>query len=105
LLVFGMRGHAFLSHDSGRSWQASEVPQNLSLFGGAALANGDIVLVGASNAVLVSRDGGRRFTSVSPRARDSLAAVLPLPSGEVLTGGEGGIHLRGLKPGPTGEAP
>lgn len=101
VLVYGMRGHAFVSRDL-RQWTRSEIPNIKSLFGGAVTADGRVVLVGASSAVLVSRDGGRTFAEMAESDRFALASVLPLGDGVLLTGGEGGVRtvtLNGAAPG------
>jgi len=93
LLVFGMRGNAFVSHDNGSSWTQSKVPVPLSLFGGSLDGDGNIVLVGASDVVLKSSDRGRSFKLVSQKDRRGLAAVVPAGGGW-LTAGEAGIKLQ-----------
>ncbi|MGH8505458.1 MAG: WD40/YVTN/BNR-like repeat-containing protein [Stenotrophobium sp.] len=99
LMVFGMRGHAFYSDNNGDSWQASVLPNDDSVFGGAVTGKGEVVLVNASNAVLVSTDNGAHFKRDSQGKRRSLAAVLPLGDGEILTAGDGGIRLKPLGAG------
>lgn len=103
LLVYGMRGNAFYSIDGGKRWKKSKVPEALSLFGGARTLRREIVLVGASNAVFVSHDDGVSFKRVSRSEQKGIAAVLPLDTGDILIGGEGGIALRDLNP-PTAAA-
>jgi len=103
LLVYGMRGNAFYSTNGGKTWKKSKVPEALSLFGGARTLKREIVLVGASNAVFVSLDDGATFTRRSGSEQKGIAAVLPLDTGDILTGGEGGIVLRDLT-APTAEA-
>jgi photosystem II stability/assembly factor-like uncharacterized protein len=95
LVVFGMRGNVFRSRD-GQTWQKSTVPEAVSLFGGTVTSEGDVVLVGAGDAVFVSQDGGANFRRSENLSRLSLADVLALQSGELLTAGEGGIGKRPL---------
>jgi photosystem II stability/assembly factor-like uncharacterized protein len=106
LLIYGMRGNAFVSRDLGQTWVKSALPAPpLSLFAGAVADNGDIVLAGASDAVFVSKDGGARFTLVSQTDRRSLSTLVPLPGGTLLVGGEGGVGKRSLSAAPAGGAP
>ncbi len=91
VLAFGMRGNAYLTRDNGASWSKAKVPMPLSLFGGALDADGNVILVGASDAVLKSTDNGASFELVSQKDRRSISAVLPLESGGWLTGGEAGV--------------
>lgn len=95
VLVYGMRGNAFVSADGGKTWTRAQTPETVSLFGGAVLPDGGIVLVGDNNTVLVSRDGGATFAVAAEAEHRGLAAslaeVLVLPDGSLLTAGDGGI--------------
>ncbi len=92
LLVFGMRGNAFYSKDFGKSWTKSGIPEAVSLFGGAVTPQGQPVLVGDNNIVLVSSDDGASFARRSHNERRLLANILPLSESEWLTTGEGGMR-------------
>jgi photosystem II stability/assembly factor-like uncharacterized protein len=96
LLIHGMRGHVFYSDDFGQTWKQSKVPIANSLFGGAVQGDGDAVLVGASNAMLLSQDNGESFLHVSKKGPHGLAAILPLENEELLKVGEGGLALVSL---------
>lgn len=91
VLVFGMRGHVFRSIDGGDSWQQAETPEAISLFGGAVQDDGRIVLVGGSQTLIVSDDGGLTFRPVGDGGRSLLADVLPIEGGW-LTVGESGLR-------------
>lgn len=92
LLVFGMRGHAFYSDDLGQTWHEAGIPGPDSLYAGAVAEDGAVMLAGANNTVLISRDGGANFKRVSQVRRRGLAALLPLSSTEWLGGGEDGLE-------------
>lgn len=96
ILAFGMRGNAFVSADLGKTWSKSEIPDNKSLFGGTVTDKGQIILVGASNTVMVSDDAGAHFHRASEVDRWGLATVVPLPDGTALVGSDGGIHVHKL---------
>jgi hypothetical protein len=66
----------------------------MSLFGGTAQPGGKVVLVGASDEMLVSDDDGVHFRQVSGGGRRNYTAVLPAGNGEWLTAGDEGIHLK-----------
>jgi photosystem II stability/assembly factor-like uncharacterized protein len=93
-LAFGMRGHVFVSHDDGQTWKESVTPAPLSMFGGAVEPDGKIVLAGAQRTVLVSDDAGAHFRLFSQGERQTLAAVLPLPGGDLLVAGEPGLTIQ-----------
>ena len=96
LLVYGMRGNAFVTHDR-HTWVQSAVPGKISLFGAAVDDDGSIVVVGENETVLRSTDGGRTFDVATAGERNRLIAVVPVDGEGWLVAGESGIGLR--KPG------
>lgn len=65
LVVFGLRGHAYVSQDDAATWQAAKLPgTGASLNGALRLAQGRIVLYDQSGGVFASADGGTRFERV-----------------------------------------
>lgn len=91
LVAYGMRGNAFYSTDLGTTWNKSEVPGGISLFGGAVNADGSIVLAGEGSTVLMSKDQGATFQVISQGERLRFASILPAGSGW-LAAGEGGLR-------------
>jgi len=65
VLAFGLRGHALESNDLGGTWHTVDTGVDLSLMGGAALAQGGAILVGANGVVL------RRATATAPFQRST----------------------------------
>ncbi|HSI56159.1 MAG TPA: glycosyl hydrolase [Ideonella sp.] len=62
LLVFGLRGNAFVSRDGGASWKASLLPgSGASINAGLRLSDGRLLLVDQAGGAFVSADGGERF--------------------------------------------
>lgn len=96
LLVYGMRGNAFVTQDR-NTWVQAAVPGGISLFGGAVENDGSIVLVGENDTVLRSTDGGKNFVVAAVGARSRLIAVVPVEGQGWLVAGEAGVSLR--KPG------
>ncbi len=92
VLVFGLRGHVFESFDLGDSWRPLETGTELSIMGGAPLADGGAVLVGANGLVLTRSAGEAGFRkSVHPDGA-ILSAVLPIQgTRHLVTLGENGI--------------
>jgi photosystem II stability/assembly factor-like uncharacterized protein len=104
VLAYGMRGNAFYTDDQGKTWTRAETPRLASLFSGTVLKNGDVVLVGDNNTILLSQDRGAHF-ALADEARvrglaAGLAEVIELPDG-LLTVGDGGIVRR---PAPVAKA-
>ena len=60
VLVFGLRGNAFRSDDSGRTWVKADVGLPASIVGGTTTAGGDNFLADQGGRVVVSEDGGSR---------------------------------------------
>lgn len=98
LLVYGMRGNAFVTHDL-HAWVQAQVPGQISLFGGAIDDDGQIVLVGENETVLRSGDGGRSFQVAVAGERNRLTAVLPIQGEGWWVAGEPGIELRKMGAG------
>ncbi|MCM2459403.1 glycosyl hydrolase [Pseudomonas sp. CG7] len=64
LLAYGLRGNAFISHDSGDSWQTVQTGTQSTLTAGAVLNDRSLVLASLSGEVLLSRDDGMNFKPI-----------------------------------------
>ncbi|MDP9141136.1 MAG: YCF48-related protein [Pseudomonadota bacterium] len=93
-VIFGLRGNAYASDDvrSG-TWRRIDLSTTSSIFGGASVADGSVILVGADSAVIrimpsdiVERISAKGSTSNS----GTIAAVAPW-GGEFIAVGENGI--------------
>lgn len=93
LMVFGMRGNAFVTSDR-HTWVKADVPGKISLFGGVVDDDGAIVLVGENETVLRSTDGGQHFQVAVGGERNRLVAVLPMQGDGWVVAGESGIGTR-----------
>lgn len=57
LLVYGLRGHCFLSRDEGETWTEIATQTTANLYDALALDNGDVIVVGAGGTILrIPRD-------------------------------------------------
>lgn len=63
LVVFGMRGSAFLSMDQGQNWTRLEVDSVAGITDGMIFDNGAIALVNLAGELLISSDSGSSFTA------------------------------------------
>ncbi|WP_221627280.1 WD40/YVTN/BNR-like repeat-containing protein [Halopseudomonas xiamenensis] len=68
VVVFGMRGNAYLSTDQGQNWQHLEIDSAAGITDGVIVGNDAIVLVNLAGELLVSTDRGVSFES-QPVAR------------------------------------
>src|SRR5262249_47985454 len=75
LIAFGMRGHAYLSRDEGRSWSPMQTGLSASITAGDAAPDGRIALVDQAGRLALSRDGGENFTTTGVQPAMPLAAV------------------------------
>jgi len=94
VLAFGLRGHVFESNDLGEHWNLLDTGTELSLMGGTALPNDGVAIVGANGIVLVRSKAGEALKSYSDQPAGTLAAVLPLGTGnDLLVAGENGVSV------------
>lgn len=100
LLLFGLRGTAYLSHDQGQSWIKATTGIDSTLTGGTLLPDGRIALVGAGGEMLVSEDAtGERFRPSPQPSRQPLYGVAAASgSSAVVTVGAGGVQRFDLPP-------
>lgn len=91
VLVFGLRGNAFESHDLGSTWTALDTGTEQTLQGGTVVAGGGVVLVGSGGVVLVRQGAGDPFQQFLHDEGGALADVLPLAGRDMVLVGERGI--------------
>jgi photosystem II stability/assembly factor-like uncharacterized protein len=89
LVVFGLRGNAYISHDEGNSWKKLETGISDSINGATMLADGRFVLASASGALLVSSADGDRIAHKVSEGRSPLYGVTTSSSGMVAIGPNG----------------
>ena len=93
VLAYGLRGHVYESNDLGGHWELRPTGTELSLMGGAALADGGAVIVGANGIVLVRHTAAEPFASFVDQPAGVIAAALPLAdAGTLLLAGENGLR-------------
>lgn len=94
VLAFGLRGNAFESLDLGDTWRRLETGAELSLMGGAPLADGGAILVGANGVVLTRSAGEAGFRRSMHPEGAVLASALPIGgSRQIVVVGENGVGL------------
>lgn len=93
ILVFGLRGNAFMSTDLGRSWRVVPNESGTTLTNGAVVDDGRITLVGNSGAVLVSTNGAESFRPYVRSDREGIMGVEAISGTNLLLVGEGGVKI------------
>lgn len=84
VLAFGLRGHAYESTDLGAHWTQVTTGTELSLMGGAALADGGAVIAGANGVVLMRGNTAEPLRRYVEPTAGIIATVLPLENASTL---------------------
>ncbi|WP_419709619.1 WD40/YVTN/BNR-like repeat-containing protein [Pseudomonas sp. NFX224] len=97
VVVYGLRGTAFVSHDHGASWQPSETGVQQALTGGVVTDKGEVVLTSLRGDLLRSDDQGATFSSVNTGRYRTLYGIVVTGESLVLTG-QDGVQVDVVKP-------
>jgi photosystem II stability/assembly factor-like uncharacterized protein len=93
VMVFGLQGNLFASAEAGENWQEIKSPTENSLMAGVALDAQNLILVGNSGTILISKDGGKSFTAQTTKDRQAIVGIGKTSSGKLLMVGQGGVKL------------
>ena len=92
LLVYGLRGHAFVSNDGGASWQRAQLGGGgASLNAGLRLTDGRIALADQAGNLFLSADGGLHFERVPFAWGAPLTGIAEAADGSLVLTSLGGI--------------
>lgn len=92
LLLFGLRGNAYVSHDQGMSWKRAATGSTSTLTSGALLADGRVALVSLKGEVLLSNDAsGEQFGAVSIARPTPLYGIAPAGAQALIGVGAAGV--------------
>lgn len=83
-LVFGLRGNAFISEDSGATWLQVELPHSVSLTAGAVLMDGSVALVDESGQLLMSNSAAKQFKPVENVKFNSATGLVQADDGSLI---------------------
>lgn len=93
VLVFGMRGNAFLSRDAGQTWRPVATGLVASITAGDVRADGRVALVDQAGGLALSLDGGETFSRVAVEPPMPLSAVTLAADVAVLGGTRGPLSI------------
>lgn len=94
LLIYGLRGNAFVSEDGGATWQASQVQGGgASLNTALRLKDGRVLLGDQGGALYLSHDGGAHFQRLAFGWGAPLTGLAELPGGGVAVSSLAGMTL------------
>jgi photosystem II stability/assembly factor-like uncharacterized protein len=93
VLIYGLRGRIYRSTDTSlANWKQIENKAVASLMGSTLLPDGTLALAGLSGTVLISRDNGQSFSSLSSGSTKALSAPLLGAPNALLLIGEAGVR-------------
>jgi photosystem II stability/assembly factor-like uncharacterized protein len=95
LLVYGLRGNAYVSLDGGESWQPSETGSQVGVSDAIELEDGRVVLANQAGQLLVSSDSGQHFQRLGGLPGMPFASLTQAGSGQLVL-----ASLRGLSQVP-----
>jgi len=96
LYIAAEAGVVYRSDDGGKTWRELPSPYAGSWFGGLAMDENRVLLVGLRGHLFHSEDGGKTWTEVATGTQATLTGAIRLPSGSiVITGLEGSVLASG----------
>lgn len=93
LLVYGLRGNAWVSGDAGASWRRADLDSAVAITAADATPSGDLLLTGLGGEVFRSGDGGRHFRELPLAQGFPFAAIAALGDAEVAVAGVRGVRV------------
>ena len=97
LIVFGLRGNAFVYRDEAQAWQAVKLPSLATVNNGLRLKDGSTLLVTQAGEVLRSVDGARRFVPLKVPTPVPFVGISQAADDTVVLAGARGTSLVSLK--------
>ncbi|MDH4561304.1 glycosyl hydrolase [Pseudomonas sp. BN414] len=92
VLAFGLRGNLVRSSDHGQSWSRIESGVSASLQASEILDDGAVVLGSDNGQIIVSRDGGEKFSPLA-QSNQPVADILQLSREKLLVVGPLGVEI------------
>ncbi len=96
IFTVGMRSNAWRYADG--AWLQAEIPVQAGLAGVTRMADGRIVIASQNGMLLVSSDGGRRFSVVPETRSMALSGLTKSGADELALSGSQGVVVTRLKP-------
>ncbi|MDQ0124838.1 photosystem II stability/assembly factor-like uncharacterized protein [Pseudomonas lini] len=92
LLLFGLRGNAYVSHDGGRHWRQASTQSESTITAATPLGDGRVVLITQAGEVLLSDDdSAERYRPVASQQSIPLYGVTPAGGEAIVAVGLGGV--------------
>ncbi|MFK5947850.1 MAG: hypothetical protein QM500_03635, partial [Methylococcales bacterium] len=104
LVVYGLRGNAFISFNEGDSWKKIATQSNASIYGSTLLGNDKVILVGDSGVILLLDEQGKLISKRHNVNNLPISAVVSLPNNNIMLAGFGGVKKISLSQSPSSES-
>jgi photosystem II stability/assembly factor-like uncharacterized protein len=91
VLMFGVAGEAYSSHDDGKTWQQVTIGTGQNLTAARTLRSGTIVLTSEDGNLYVSRDHAKSFARAPQPMPMALYDLEQAPNGAVIAAGSAGV--------------
>jgi len=98
VIVFGLRGNAFLTTDGGATWAKVDAGLQSSIVATAYSAAGRLLLADATGRIAASVDGGRSFARVMTRPSLPVAGLTEVGNGLLAVVGPRGAAIQRILP-------
>lgn len=99
LLLYGLRGTAYVSRDQGRHWIQAATNTGASISAALELSDGRLLLAAQSGQLLASKDQGMNFAPLAFKSPLPVAGLLQAADGRLLL-----ATLHGVQQAPSGDA-
>lgn len=96
LMVYGLRGAAFLSKDSGENWNKVDLP-NSTITSAMRLGDGTVMLADETGSLLQSTNSGKSFKAVPQSQTSPVVGFVQTATGQLVLAGVGGMGRYDLK--------
>lgn len=102
VVIYGLRGNAFRSHDSGKTWQQLDTRTASGITDGIFLDDGRLVLVNSDGQITVSNNDGDSFSNAALNMPMQLNGVVQIAGDRLIVVGERGVSIESAKQQPAG---
>lgn len=93
MVIFGISGEVFASHDAGKSWIPASLPTTSGISGGIVLKDGRIALADTGGEIWTSGDGGNHFELLPAQKQVPYFGLTQTNAGELALAGPLGIQV------------
>lgn len=94
LIIYGLRGHAFITADRGHSWQQLDIPTPVTLTAGTSLEDGRVLLANESGQLFIGQHSAAdklTFTVAEVPQPAAFTAMLEADKGDLIVSGSRGV--------------